>query len=48
MMIVGYLLGCQYIDANNNITRKYKDDQKKEPFNRCSLLFCLWKRRYTN
>lgn len=32
MMIVGYLLGCQYIDANNNITRKYKDDQKKGAF----------------
>lgn len=32
MMIVGYLLGCQYIDANNNITRKYKDDQKKGTF----------------
>lgn len=28
MMIVAYLLGCQYIDNDYNITPKYKDDQK--------------------
>lgn len=28
LMIVGYLLGCGYIDESNNITQKYKDDQK--------------------
>ena len=28
MMIVGYLLGCGYVDENNNITQRYKEDLK--------------------
>jgi len=30
MMIVGYLLGSGYIDENNNISQRYKDDLKNK------------------